>query len=131
MILDSFFQPLRTCTSFESIAEWLEDPANNVPMFQRHFDLRGRNLFQWVEFRRLEFGPVDGLFARSWAGRMLAYTAALSPEQFRLVFAGSGIELGDIRGDWRGHNWVLNTGFHILTDDFAPMAMMQRLRDPY
>jgi hypothetical protein len=129
MILDPFFQTLRMCTSFEGIGDWLEDPQNNIPMFRRHLDLRGRNFLQWIEFRRLEFGPMDGLFPRSWAGRMLAYTVPLDPDQFRLVFHGSGIEIGDLRGEARGHHWVLDTSFHMLMEDFIPMAMMQRLRD--
>jgi hypothetical protein len=129
MLLDPFFQPLRDCTSFESITEWLENPQNTDQMFQRSLARPG--FIRTIEFQHLEFGPTDGLFPPSWAGRLIAYTCPLEPAEAFLVFRGSGIELNGPSGSWRGHNWVLRSRFHMLVDDFAAMAIADRLRDRY
>jgi hypothetical protein len=131
--MDPFFGPLRDQGSFETIAEWLEDPTNNIPMFHRRygdFD-PDKPFIRWVEFSKLEFGPTDGLFPPAWSGTILMYCRTSTPETLKTVFAGSGIEFGEPEGYWRGEQWIWRCRFVMLPEDFPALFITQRLSEPY
>lgn len=97
------------CGSFLELEEWI---VSNLP-------------YRFAEFREIEFGPTDNVFAQSWTARLILYSVD-SPfeDQLQRDFSGTDIELTP-QGYWRGHNWVWNCRAILLADDFHVMNVMR------
>lgn len=130
-MLDPFFDTLRACGDFETITDWLEDPENNVPMFRRRLQWPDDEpAIRLVEFENVMLlRDIDSPAIHSWTGRMRWYTRPLSVDDIIGIFSGSGIELNRPESTPRADLLVWSSNFHMLAEDFASMAVMQRLRD--
>ena len=98
------------CGSFLELEEWI---VSNLP-------------YRFAEFREIEFGPTDNVFAQSWTARLILYSDSSCANSLQKDFSGTDIELTP-SGYWRGHDWVWNCRAILLADDFSVMDTVRIL----